>query len=40
MFLVAGVVIGVMLGVLVVALAAVGSYDRGYRDAQVRRHAA
>ena len=37
MFLVGGVVIGVVLGVIVVAMTAVGSYDRGYNDAVMHR---
>lgn len=37
LFLVGGVVIGTVLGVIVVAIAAVGSYDRGYHDAVLRR---
>ena len=36
LFLIAGVVIGVLLGTLVVAFSAVGSYDRGFEDG--RRH--
>lgn len=37
LFLVGGVVIGAVLGVIVVALAAVGSYERGYHDAVLHR---
>ncbi len=33
-FLIAGVIIGTVLGTIVVAMAAVGSYERGYRDAR------
>ncbi len=36
LFLAAGVVIGVLLGTIVVAFTAVGSYDRGFEDG--RRH--
>ena len=32
MFLSVGVLIGVVLGTIVVALASVGSYDRGFQD--------
>lgn len=32
LFLAAGVAIGVLLGTIVVAFAAVGSYDRGFED--------
>ena len=37
LFLVAGVVIGTVLGVIVVAMTAVGQYDRGYNDAVMHR---
>jgi hypothetical protein len=35
-FLIAGIVIGILFGTLVVAMASVGSYDRGFEDG--RRH--
>jgi hypothetical protein len=34
LYLVGGLVIGVALGLIVIAMAAVGSYERGYRDAR------
>ncbi|HEY6957718.1 MAG TPA: hypothetical protein VI814_02735 [Candidatus Limnocylindria bacterium] len=37
MFLIAGVVIGVVFGVIVVGMTAIGSYDRGYDDAVMHR---
>ena len=37
LFLGAGVVIGAILGLIVVAIASVGSYDRGYHDAVAHR---
>lgn len=40
LFLVAGVLIGTLVGTVVVAFTAVGSYDRGYHDAQTARPAA
>lgn len=37
LFLAGGVVIGTVLGLVVVAIASVGSYDRGYNDAVAHR---
>jgi hypothetical protein len=37
LFLIAGLVIGVVFGLIVVAMAAIGSYDRGYSDALMHR---
>ena len=38
LFLIAGVVIGTLLGLIVVSMAALGSYDRGFRDGRgIRR---
>lgn len=31
-FLIGGIVIGVLFGTIIVAMAAVGSYDRGFED--------
>lgn len=33
LYLIVGVVIGTALGTLVIGIASVGAYDRGYRDA-------
>ncbi len=37
LFLIVGLVIGTALGLVVVAFAAIGSYERGYRDARGAR---
>jgi hypothetical protein len=38
LYLVAGLLIGIFVGTVVIALVSVGSYDRGYHDGRVGAH--